>query len=258
MQFPVSFRDDFGNDLIIDIGLGNPNENAFSVVFPEPMSVVDAALGSLARDPISPAYMALRSFLGQTGQYDMRRMQPRDVTRFARQAFIERRLVLGRRPRLLGLHSLRFDGKSLDLVQGDRAIRRWSGVSGRPGYQSVEHQETKDTGPLPEGRWLARQSRFERIGAYGSVAGLMGRGTWPGSTASWGQFRIWLEPLGNTKTYDRSGFSIHGGVSAGSAGCIDLTSSMEDFVRYFLAYGRDMTLLVEYPPPPKSMKSLPK
>jgi hypothetical protein len=258
MQFPASFSDGFGNELIIDIGLGNPNANAFSVVFPEPMSAVDAALNLLARDPSSPAYIAVRSFLSQTGQYDMRRLQPRDVVRFARPAFIQRRLVLGRRPRLLGLHSLRFDGKMLELAQGDRTIRRWSGVSGRPGYQGAEHQGAKDAGPLPQGQWLAQQSRFERIGAYGAVAGLMGRGTWPGSTASWGRFRIWLEPLESTKTYGRSGFSIHGGVSAGSAGCIDLTSSMEDFARHFLAYGRDMTLVVEYPSLPGPKKPAPK
>ena len=86
----------------------------------------------------------------------------------------------------------------------------------------------------------------------------MGRGTWPGSTASWGRFRIWLEPLESTKTYGRSGFSIHGGVSAGSAECIDLTSSMEDFARHFLAYGRDMTLVVEYPSLPGPKKPAPK
>jgi hypothetical protein len=154
MQFPASFSDGFGNELIIDIGLGNPNANAFSVVFPEPMSAVDAALNLLARDPSSPAYIAVRSFLSQTGQYDMRRLQPRDVVRFARPAFIQRRLVLGRRPRLLGLHSLRFDGKMLELAQGDRTIRRWNGVSGRPVIRAPSIREPKMPALFPKANGL--------------------------------------------------------------------------------------------------------
>lgn len=124
--------------------------------------------------------------------------------------------------------------------------RQWTAVSGRDGFQAAEHQALKDAGPLPEGTWLARQSRFERMGVYGSVAGWTGRGTWPGATASWGRFRVWLEPVGSTATYERSGFSIHGGINAGSAGCVDLTQNIDEFARYFLAYGRDLQLVVTY------------
>lgn len=247
MLLPVTFKDRFGEDLILDIGIGNRNEKAFSVVFPEPMSAVDDMLNDAARASSSYPYLALRDFLLQTGHHDLHRMQPRDVVRHVRNAFIQQRLVLGRPPRLFGTLSLQFDGKTLELLRAHVVVRRWARVSGRTGYQGVEHQETPDTGPLPEGQWLAPQSRFERIGPYGGIVGFTGRGTWPGSTTAWGRFRVWLEPVGDTKTFGRSGFSIHGGTAPGSAGCVDLTSSMDDFSRYFLAYGRDTQLAVKYP-----------
>lgn len=246
MQFPIAFSTNLGDEYLFDIGMGNRNERAFSVVFPEPISSVDAVLRALAREPSAPAYLALKNFLLRTGQSEIHGMKPQDFTRFARNAFIQQRLVLGRKPRLYGTHSLHFDGNSVVLLQGNKPVQCWTAVSGRAGYQGAEHQESKDRGPLPEGRWVAKQSRFEKIGPYGALVGATGRGTWPGSTASWGRLRVWLEPVGETKTYGRSGFSIHGGVTPGSAGCVDLTSNMDEFSRYFLAYGRDMTMVVIY------------
>ncbi|OJT23973.1 hypothetical protein BO221_16965 [Archangium sp. Cb G35] len=74
----------------------------------------------------------------------------------------------------------------------------------------------------------------------------MGRGGWPGGESSWGKHRIWLKPKSGTKTYGRSGFSIHGGDNPGSAGCIDLVGQMPNFVKMFRAYGKDMDLTVKY------------
>jgi hypothetical protein len=56
----------------------------------------------------------------------------------------------------------------------------------------------------------------------------------------------WLEPANDTTTYNRSGFSIHGGDTPGSAGCIDLTEHIADFVQLFIEYGKDMELIVKY------------
>jgi hypothetical protein len=252
--FPVSFRDSFGRETVIDVGLGNPNSGAYPVVFPEPMSVVDSTLQAISRDPTSRVYSALADFVRRNGVLDIHRMNPTAVVKLTRNAFVRQQLVMGRPIQLFGAHWLYFDGKSLELRNATGRVRAWSGVSGQPGFQGSEHQETKDTGPLPEGVWLARQSRFERIGVYGSIAGLSGRGTWPGSTAAWGRFRIWLEPVGDTRTHGRSGFSIHGGLTPGSAGCIDLTSNVDDFARHFLSYGRDLTLTVSYPAPPAPLK----
>lgn len=52
--------------------------------------------------------------------------------------------------------------------------------------------------------------------------GAIGRGAWPGGTDSWGTQRAFLNPSPGTNTFGRSGFSIHGDTSPGSAGCIDL------------------------------------
>ena len=47
-------------------------------------------------------------------------------------------------------------------------------------------------------------------------------GRWRGDPAAWGTKRVWLRPDANTNTYGRSGFSIHGELTKGSAGCIDI------------------------------------
>lgn len=247
MHLPTVVGHIYGDELIVDIGIGNRNNNAYAVVFAEPMSFVDQVLGQLARSPSSTMNTVLREHLRRTGRYDLHRLSDPQVLSLARSAFIQRQLVIAKRPRILGSYALRFDGTSVELTHAGQRMKRWSAVSGKPGFQTVEHQGSKDIGPLPEGAWLARQAKFERIDLYGSFVGFTGRGTWPGSTPSWGRFRIWLEPVGETKTFDRSGFSIHGGATPGSAGCIDLTSNVEDFARHFLAYGKDLLLVVTYP-----------
>ena len=67
-----------------------------------------------------------------------------------------------------------------------------------------------------------------------------------GGTDSWGNSRVWLDASKDTNTYGRSGFSIHGGAIPGSAGCIDLTSSMDDFTKWFENNGKDLILYVTY------------
>ncbi len=52
--------------------------------------------------------------------------------------------------------------------------------------------------------------------------------------------------LSRTDTLGRSGFSIHGGSTPGSAGCVDLTQQMPDFTKHFREYGADMDLIVKY------------
>ncbi len=81
---------------------------------------------------------------------------------------------------------------------------------------------------------------------YNHVAGLAWKGAWPGAEMSWGEERVWLEPADGTETHGRSGFSIHGGWVAESAGCIDLTGAMAGFAERFKNYGRDMRLFVQY------------
>ncbi|WP_105102097.1 L,D-transpeptidase [Microbulbifer pacificus] len=145
--------------------------------------------------------------------------------------------------------SLSFNGKSLQWLDANgKVVNEWAAVSGREGYQSGEFQGQEDKGPIPEGIWAVRQERLQvrDQSAWQEFKGMFGLGTWPGGHNSWGDYRVWLEPLGNTNTYDRSGFSIHGGVIPGSAGCIDLCGLMPSFVQKFQSYGQDMILTVKY------------
>ncbi|MBQ4070542.1 MAG: hypothetical protein IJD52_04200 [Alphaproteobacteria bacterium] len=71
-------------------------------------------------------------------------------------------------------------------------------------------------------------------------------GKWPGSEYSWGNSRVWLDPSKETNTYDRSGFSVHGGAEPGSAGCIDLTHHIDEFTQWFENNGLDLILSVKY------------
>ena len=122
-----------------------------------------------------------------------------------------------------------FDGKKFTLYENDKPIMSWDAVSGKDGYRSPEYQNLKDTGPIPEGTYVARQSELQRMSPTDWIIGwsrLLSEdlgGKWPGSEYSWGNSRVWLEPSKETNTYGRDDFSIHGGWVPGSAGCIDLT-----------------------------------
>lgn len=61
-----------------------------------------------------------------------------------------------------------------------------------------------------------------------------------------GKHRVWLEPSKETNTFGRYGFSIHGGKEPVSAGCIDLTYSMDEFAKWFESTGKDLIIKVEY------------
>jgi RHS repeat-associated protein len=144
---------------------------------------------------------------------------------------------------------LHFDGKKLSWLDDDgKVVQQWDAVSGRTGATS-EDQAVANFGPLPEGLWQVQQSEYQPIWTRSRsdvILGQFGRGAWPGGVDSWGAGRIWLHPYAGTVTHVRSGFSIHGGTTPGSAGCIDLTRHMTSFVTKFQSYGKDMVLRVKY------------
>jgi hypothetical protein len=144
---------------------------------------------------------------------------------------------------------LRFNGSKLCFIKNGSNSKCWGAVSGRENLQSAKFQNAKNKGPLPEGRWIVRQDEYQKMPNRSwieMVLAEVGRTAWPGGESAWGKNRIWLHPIGRTKTYGRTGFSIHGGDSPGSAGCIDLTDSMPELVNMFLQYGKDMLLKVNY------------
>jgi hypothetical protein len=154
---------------------------------------------------------------------------------------------------------LKFDGRYLRLYDRDEMVAEWPGVSGRKNFGSGKDQEKVDYGPMPEGAYDLKQSRYQSLGLKDSVAGLdptKKRGAWPGSFISWGQERVWADPtpetVANGLTFGRKDMAIHGGWFPGSAGCIDLTGNMGGFAKTFREIGRDLKLYVDYsrPVPP--------
>jgi hypothetical protein len=49
-----------------------------------------------------------------------------------------------------------------------------------------------------------------------------------------------------TNTFGRGNFSIHGGKTPGSAGCIDLTKNNNSFHKWLKSYGKPVQLNVKY------------
>ena len=141
-----------------------------------------------------------------------------------------------------------FDGKKFTLYADNKPVISWDATSGRSGFQSPQYQNRKSMGPIPEEVYVARQEELQHITPVGFMAGLIpGKyGEWPGSLYSWGNSRVWLEPSNTTNTYGRDGFTIHGGLFPGSAGCIDLTGQINMFIPWLESTGKDLIIYVEY------------
>ena len=144
---------------------------------------------------------------------------------------------------------LLFNGKKLTLYENGNLEKSWNAVSGKPGFQHPNYQDLKNYGPIPEGNYIARKEehqRWKNLNLLQKSTAYVGKGEWPGGTYAWGENRIWLTPSQETNTYNRSGFSIHGGKTPGSAGCIDLTKDMKDFSKWFEKNGFDVIIHVKY------------
>jgi hypothetical protein len=150
---------------------------------------------------------------------------------------------------------LKFNGRSLSLYDGDSVVAQWPGVSGRENFGSGKDQEKAGQGPIPEGTYDIKQSRYEQINARNALYGLVPRdiratGQWPGSVMGWGTERVWADPTKETVdsglTFGRKDMAIHGGWVPGSAGCIDLTGNMASFAKSFRSLGYDLKLYVDY------------
>ncbi len=136
-----------------------------------------------------------------------------------------------------------FNGKNLSIYQNDKKIASWGGVSGRKNLQNPEYQNLKSKGPIPEGVYIGRKTDYQERKDSGFFRRYY---NWQGGENSWGKSRLWLEPALETNTYGRNGFSIHGGKDPGSAGCIDLTSQMKNFSKWFKNNGKDLIIIVKY------------
>ena|GEM_PF-3483747 len=126
-------------------------------------------------------------------------------------------------------------------------------VSGRPNANgqfdySVSRQMDVGNGPIPEGDYSINTREAPYVTTLKSAEGYLGalygkitgqkRGTFPGGRYAWGNGRIDINPdevisPRSDNPFDigvkRKGFTIHGGMDAGSAGCIDLMGGFDLF-----------------------------
>ena len=146
-------------------------------------------------------------------------------------------------------HIIRFDGNYFSYTDLNGILIRIPAISGNTKYQDSDFQNIADKGPIPEGFYDVRQDKYEDFLGFSSwqqLLSLVGRGEWPGGGDSWGTERIWLQPQSGTETFGRADLTIHGGLYAGSAGCIDLVSQASTFFSFFRSIGGNAVLQVDY------------
>lgn len=141
---------------------------------------------------------------------------------------------------------MKFDGKNLDLYNNE-LVDSLDAQSGHDNFQNSLYQPIKNKGPIPEGTYYANQDQRQNIDLLNTVAGTIGRGKWPGSTISWGTKRVWLIPDEKTNTYGRDNFSIHGELTKGSAGCIDIPWQTDKLSNYLDNCQNSVPVHVNYP-----------
>jgi RHS repeat-associated protein len=85
--------------------------------------------------------------------------------------------------------------------------------------------------PLPAGNYYFDTDKIQMQGLKDRMLGLLPgkHGAWPGGDIAWGSLRVWLKPATPYQSVSMMNagrspktFTIHGGLFAGSAGCIDL------------------------------------
>lgn len=138
-------------------------------------------------------------------------------------------------------------------MQNGQLQNNLNGQSGDDYHQSSVHQNVANHVPIPEETYLADQNQRQNIGLLDAVLGGITKvfnlpyGTWKGSIPAWGTKKVWLRPDANTNTYGRSGFSIHGGLSKGSAGCIDIPWQTGKLSNYLDNCQDSVPVYVKYP-----------
>lgn len=124
-----------------------------------------------------------------------------------------------------------FDGVNMNLVDPKQTanpfIAVWPAFSGIAGVSmSDANQRLGSKGALPEGLYLMAPadtlSQKKADNAWDWIK-------WTLKSSAWGIYATPLHPLGDTETWGRYGFTVHGGARAGSIGCIDLVQNNERF-----------------------------
>lgn len=134
---------------------------------------------------------------------------------------------------------IRFDGTSLSVVKDCKnIIGRWRAVSGRE-ESSGRRWVAWRGGSLPEGLYRIFPKEI-------TTPSLIRRPIFWFAQRNWGKYRVPLHADKITKTYGRSGFFIHGGVSFGSEGCIDLDDDEVPFFEWLKKQKESLPVEVKY------------
>ena len=172
------------------------------------------------------------------------------------------KLTKGKNPD--GNSSLLFDGKSLKWLSNGSVINSWRATSGvnllnaEPNEwltlaknifsSNKEKSKLKEFGPTPEGEYYVGKLQSSKLGKTNPFIDFIkvifqsgqSKHDWntdtAGSRISWGYYRATITPKSGTNTYGRGSFYVHGGALPASHGCIDLTSSMDDFAKFYSSW----------------------
>ena len=117
-----------------------------------------------------------------------------------------------------------FDGVKIQGVWTND-LMFYPAVSGKPDGDgrfnySKKRQKISNLGPIPEGNYWINPEELQENAWW----------RFRNPRDAWGNYWITIHVYPETNTYERGGFFIHGGSAEGSAGCIDLTHHMKDFV----------------------------
>lgn len=182
------------------------------------------------------------------------------ISKVAKDLFVK--LTKGKNP--ASDSSLLFDGYKLMWISNGSVINSWKATSGvnllnaEPSQwltiaknifsSKQEKSKLKNFGPTPEGDYYVGRletSSLEKTNPFMDfVRVIFQKGQsghdWNKNTAgtriSWGYYRAAIIPKSGTNTYGRGSFYVHGGALPASHGCIDLTSSMDDFAKFYSSW----------------------
>jgi len=177
--------------------------------------------------------------------------------------------------------SLVFDGSKLLWISNGSVVNSWGATSGvnllnaEPNEwltvaknlftSKKEKSKLKDFGPTPEGEYYIGKLESSKLGKTNPFMDLIkfifksgeSGHDWNSNTAntriSWGYYRAPIIPKSGTNTYGRGSFYIHGGLLPASHGCIDLTTGMDDFAKFYSSWATKykknrIPLTVKYSP----------
>jgi hypothetical protein len=181
---------------------------------------------------------------------------------------------------------MQYDGRQLHVFGGGTEIFAFSANSGNPVRISAEDAAKcgadqvldtymddprfvgiHDRGPIPEGQYSLSPPSIERWG-FGAQMGLLTHnvlGTAPPAVThlgDWGKGRVPLAKLGPVRegpcgdkggANTRFGFFLHGGLLAGSAGCIDIDGDFDRLADWLAGDRRTVVVTVKYSEKPPSV-----